>query len=205
VGTAAPAVQTDQSLTAPRNSQPGVILSGRNYEPDVILSGRKSAKDLACTTSNSLPAPFRTSNQAAPKAGILRSSHGRQPSEAQPPPNPAPKGRKKTAQDEVQDASPDEVLGKPRKKIQAPHGRATDRTQNSLTAATHRDQTPPKSGAAPNSLIAASPSYLTCGSAWLLLTKPLDYPLGNCHALTDNGTRGSTGESEVAGLGQGIG
>ena len=38
------------------------------------------------------------------------------------PPNPAPKGRKKTAQDKVQDASPDEVLGNPRKKIQAPQG-----------------------------------------------------------------------------------
>jgi hypothetical protein len=42
-------------------------------------------------------------------------------------------------------------------------------------------------------------------TATVLTTKPLDYPEGNCHALTDNGTRGSTGESEVAGLGQGIG
>ncbi len=38
------------------------------------------------------------------------------------PPNPAPKGRQKTAQDKVHDASPDEVLGNPRKKIQAPQG-----------------------------------------------------------------------------------
>ena len=38
------------------------------------------------------------------------------------PPNPAPKGRKTIAQDKVQDASPDEVLGNPRKKTQAPQG-----------------------------------------------------------------------------------
>jgi hypothetical protein len=48
---------------------------------------------------------------------------------------PAPKGRKKTAQDEVQDASPDEVLGNPKKMIQAPHGRETDRAQNTPTIA----------------------------------------------------------------------
>jgi|HubBroStandDraft_5_1064220.scaffolds.fasta_scaffold12491_5 hypothetical protein len=48
---------------------------------------------------------------------------------------PAPKGQKKTAQDEVQDVSPDEVLGNPRKNIQAPQGSNGPRPK-SVTEAT---------------------------------------------------------------------
>jgi hypothetical protein len=50
--------------------------------------------------------------------------------DANPHETPAPKGRKKTTQDEVHDASPDEVLGKTQKKFQAPHGSQTDRAKN---------------------------------------------------------------------------
>jgi hypothetical protein len=46
------------------------------------------------------------------------------------PIKPAPEGRQTIAQDEVQDASPDEVLGKPRKKIQAPQGAHQKRTRS---------------------------------------------------------------------------
>src|SRR5580692_9169991 len=62
------------------------------------------------------------------------------------PPNPAPKGRKKTAQDEVQDASPDEALGNPEKRPRPRRGAAAparlpeDFTQRSFFLSRQRNR-----------------------------------------------------------------